>query len=338
MKWLGRQTGGVGGFTLVEVIVAMLIASVLMGGVVSVFIKFVNSTSEQSSLDDINAEVSALFKVMEKDVMMAGYGVPSSTRVASQLNCSVSDQTFCLDNSDRLFLADGWGILKSITDNGEVDGQVASTYMTYLANKKSSSAGGYSTQLKADVAAGTTALSVLSFNVNASEELHSSATDFAIDSALIIGDGTRVEGHTLSAVTAPDSLRTPAKDPLINSFVSASTNYVVPAAVWYVRSDPDGKKYSNGDPVYWLYRNGYKVLPYVSNFKVLYGYDAKSDGLQQWSGTVPPANADIPTGVDGNAAFSLSYLKAIQITLTVKSVLKSGLTTTPYQTVILLRN
>ncbi|MGD1075400.1 MAG: hypothetical protein ABR903_04900, partial [Thermodesulfovibrionales bacterium] len=50
---------------------------------------------------------------------------------------------------------------------------------------------------------------------------------------------------------------------------------VVPAIAWYVRLDPNNAKYPDGTPVYWLYRNQNRVIPYVDNFQVWYGYDAE---------------------------------------------------------------
>lgn len=345
MECIEKHPGGEAAFTLIETLIVILISSVLMGAVLSTFIQYVNTSSQQSAQDDINAEVGSLFKVIEKDVMMAGYGLPARTKIASHFNCNVGDQTFCVNNTDRLFIADGWQILKAVTDNNEDDGQIATNFMTFIANRKSSLAGGYSTQLKADNGTGDHAITVLALNINAGEELTVSAVDFIAGNALIIGDNTRIEGHTIKTVTPPETIETETNDPLLNSWLSAADHTVVPAIVWYVRSDPDGKTFSDGSPVNWLYRNGFKVLPNVSNFKVKYGYDAKNDGMQ-WSDTVPPTNNGVVGGTyddswapnpDG-VAFVLSSLKAIQITLTVKSVYKTDVKSTSYQTVILLRN
>lgn len=320
-----------------------------MGAVLTVFTQYVNTSAQQSNQDDINAEVNALFKVIEKDVMMAGYGLPTRTRIASHFNCNVGNENFCKNNSDRLFVADGWQVLSDVTDNNENDGQVATDYMTFIANKKSGSTGGYCTQLKVDNGAGAIGATLLALNINAGEELTVSATDFAAGSAIIIGDNARVEGHTLKTATLPETVETMVADPFIEAYQSAVDHSVVPATVWYVRRDPDGKTFSDGSAVYWLYRNNFKVLPNVSDFKIKYGYDTKNDGIQ-WSDTIPPTDNGVvggkyddswaPTtglGPDGTA-YVFSSLKLIQITITVKSVFKTDVKSTSYQTAILLRN
>lgn len=333
------------GFTLIEMLIVMVISSVLMGAVLSLFIQYVNTSAQQSAQDDINAEVSSLFKVIEKDVMMAGYGLPARTKIASHFNCIAADPAFCVNNTDRLFVADGWQILRAVTDNNEDDGQIAANFMTFIANRKSSAAGGYSTTVKADIGTGINTMTLLALNINSGEELTVSATDFSADNALIIGDNARVEGHAIRIVTPPDTVETMALDPVIQPYLAAVDHSVVPATVWYVRNDPDGKTFSDGSPVNWLYRNGFKVLPNVSNFKVKYGYDTKNDGIQ-WSDTVPPTNNGVVGGkyddswapTPDGGAYVFSSLKLIQITLTVKSVYKTAVKSTPYQTAILLRN
>ncbi len=358
MKYDAKQREDEAGFTLIEMIIVVLIASVLMGVVMSTFIQYVNTSAQQSAQDDINAEVASLFKVIEKDVMMAGYGLPSRTRVASHFNCNVGDQTFCVNGTARLFISDGWQIIKAITDNGEDDGQIVTTpnnYLTYITVSKSSTAGGYGTTLKADILPGTNIITLLSLNINAGEEFTVTTTDFYKDSAFIIGDNTRVEGHTIKVVSPLDKVETVSFDPVINPYQTSATHSVVPAHVWYVRNDPDGKTFRDGSPVNWLYRNGFKVLPNVSNFNVKYGYDTKNDGIQ-WSDTVPPANnnTDLVSGTYDNWAstppisgtpngpdsipYDFSGLKVIQITLTVKSMYKTEVKSFTYQTTILLRN
>ena len=348
MRYTGKNPAAAAGFTLLETIMVVLISSVLLGAVLSMFVQYSNSFSQLSAQDAMNAEVSALFKVIEKDVMMAGYGLPTRTRIASFYNYSSVDANSGINHTDRLYVADGWQIIKAITDNNEDDGRIVNTptnYLTYITTRKASAAGGYGTQLKTDSAAGSTTLSLLALNINAGEEFTVSATDFIQGNAFIIGDNARVEGHTIASVTPPDTVVAMATNPMKQLYQSAVNHTVVPAHVWYVRKDPDGQKFSDGSPVYWLYRNSYKVLPNVTDFKIKYGYDTNNDGIQ-WSNTVPPTNTGTTGGIydeswapnpDG-IPYDFSSLKMIQISLTVKSAYKTSVKSNTYQTSILLRN
>jgi hypothetical protein len=254
----------------------------------------------------------------------------------------VADETFCKPGTDRLFLADGSQLLKDVSKNNEDDGEILEEYMTDLANAKGGAAGGYRAQLADNVAAGATSATVANLNINSGEERNVSENDFMDNTAFIIGDGTRVEGHRIDSVdTDTRSISLLADELFSQTYLSADNNPVVPATAWYIRSDPDGKKYSNGDTVYWLYRNGYRALPNVDNFQVQYGYDANNNGIQ-WADTIPPTNG---AGPDDDwapnpdaVAFNISQLKMVKIVITIKSVYKGTVRTTDYEKRIQLRN
>jgi hypothetical protein len=84
-------------------------------------------------------------------------------------------------------------------------------------------------------------------------------------------------------------------------------------------------------------------MQYVDNFQVQYGYDAKSDGIQ-WADTVPPPNAPIDGTYDSwvptpdGVTYDFSFLKVIKIIVTIKSQIKGTTQTTPYQTILYIRN
>lgn len=330
------------GFSLLELLIVMAISSVLMGTAISIFGVFVNTSSEQSILDNNNSEISLVSKFIEKELMLAGYGLPQSTRVASDNNCNVGNETFCVNGTDRLFIADGTQLLKDITDNNEADGTIAIPEMTNIANSKNGTVGGYCTYLTSNASTGATSLSLQNLNINLGEELATNPVtkDFISNNALIIGDNSRVEGHRIASVGAAVTLM--SLDPIVaaTGYLIAATPQpiIVPAAAWYVRNDPDGRKYNDGTPIRWLYRNNYKVMPHVDNFQVQYGYDEKNDGIQ-WADTVPPPVIASPNGIpDDVTSFIFSYLKIIRVTMTVKSVYKTKVKTTNYVKEILLKN
>ena len=349
------------GFTLIELVIVMLISSVLLGAVLTSYITYINTVSKESAQDRINAEVTAVFNIVEKDIMMAGYGLPKGTRVACHNDCNAGGESFCKAHTDRLFLADGWELLTDITDNHEEDDQISQQlYMTYLADAKNSTVGGYRALLAADVAVAAASLTVVALNINNGEE--NTATppyddDFKDGMAFIIGDATRVEGHRIDTVNAGSkSISILANDHIIQNFQALSSPSVVPATAWYVRSDPDGKKYRDGTPVYWLYRNGDRVMQYVDNFQIQYGYDANNDGIQ-WADTVPPPATrirpstkpdpdpqedpwidDLWVPTPDGQTFDFPQLKVVKIILTIKSENKENIQRTPYQTIIYIRN
>jgi prepilin-type N-terminal cleavage/methylation domain-containing protein len=351
------KTKTINGFTILEVLIVMLISSVLMAAVLNSYITYINSVSKEMAQDKINAEVNSVFKILEKDIMMAGYGLPKGTRVASHNNCNAADETFCKANTDRLFLADGWELLTDITDNHEDDGQISATYMTYISDAKNCTVGGYRALLTADVTGGAFSLTVADLNINNGQESTASPpydNDFKDGNAFIIGDSTNVEGHRIDTVSAGISLL--ANDQFSGTYLQASAPSVVPATAWYLRNDPDGKKYRDGSTVYWLYRNGDRVMPYVDNFKIQYGFDANNDGVQ-WADTVPPPATRIrpstkpspdpgedPWIDDGwvptpdGQTFDFAQLKVVKIILTIKSENKGVFQRTSYQTVIYIRN
>jgi len=330
------------GFSLLELLIVLLVSSVLMGAAVTLFVTFVNTSAEQSIQDTISSEVSLVSKILEKELMLAGYGLPLSTRVASDNNCNVSDETFCVNGTDRLFIADGTQLLKDITDNNEDDGKIGDTEMTNIANAKNSAVGGYCTYLLADAVTGATSLSLQNLNVNLGQERAANPTtnDFIENNALILGDNSQVEGHRIAAIGAAVSLMPLDSIVATLGYLSAAvpSPVVVPASAWYVRNDPDGRKYPDGTVVRWLYKNNYKVLPNVDNFQVQYGYDANNDGIQ-WADTVPPPVIASPNGIpDDVTPFIFSYLKIIRITMTIKIVYKTKVKTTLYTKEILLKN
>lgn len=331
------------GFSLVELLIVMAVSTVIIAAALASYITYVNSSAKESAQDTVNAEVATIFNVIGKEVMNAGYALPIITRVASNNNCTVADEDFCKSGTDRLFLADGAKLLRDVTDNKEDDGTISTTYMTYLANAKGGSTGGYRAQLAADVATGDTSATVVNLNINSGEELNVTINDFLNDTAFIIGDGTNVEGHRIDTTdTDAGSISLLTHEVFNHLYLVASNHSVVPATAWYVRSDPGGRRYSNGDTVYWLYRNGTRALPYVDNFQVQYGYDASGNGIE-WADTIPPANIAADTYDDWAptpdlVTFSIDQLKVIKVNIAVKSVYRGTVRTTDYQKIIQLRN
>jgi len=327
------------GHTLPELLLALGISAILLTALTAVSLTFLESAARERAHDRANSEVSSVFRTLEKEVMMAGYALPNETRVAGDSDAGAGDQTFCKAHSDRLFIADGCKILRDVTDNHEEDGAIQGRFVTPIAGAKNGAKGGYAAQLAEDTVIGAPSLTVDTFDLNAGmEDEDSHAPDYDNDflpgRALILATkgGNLVEGHRF--VTAHFSSKTidlQPHDSIGHSYPSAAS-LVVPATAWYVRIDPQGRTYSDGSPVYWLYRDREKALPFVERLKVEYGYDDNGDGLE-WFRTIPPAAAVID-----KFPFRLSQLKVLRITLTTRFLFKGTSTLTDYTKTILLRN
>ncbi len=318
------------GFSLVELLVALVIFMIVIAASFSTYITFVNSTNRESALATMNSDVMIALNLMERDIRMAGFGLPEETRVASDNNCNVGDEAFCKDNSDRLFVADGWEILRDFTDNQENDGQIPTSptdYYSKISDAKSN--GGYKASLSSDVSAGATSITVNVLNIDSADERADPDTpngeDIKDNHALIIADKTNfhVDGHRIRTVSS-NTVNFLSKDPLQNAYLATDSS-VVPAIAWYVRNSTDGEKYPDGTDIYWLYRNETKVIPDIDAFQIRYGYDAKNDGIECDS-VIPPqnlkdCNTGSPTGnndkPDGQA-FSFADLRVVEVQLSVK--------------------
>ncbi|MBI4687381.1 MAG: type II secretion system protein [Nitrospirae bacterium] len=316
------------GFTLVELMVTIAIFSFVIAASYATYINFIHSTTRESQLTSINADAATTLKLLERDIKMAGFGLPQTTRAASHNNCNVSNEDFCKNNTDRIFMADGWEILRDFTLNKEDDGQIPTSpdYYSKIANSKAN--GGYRAQLTSDASLSATSVAVDVLNIDSADERDdpddddgSPLVDIKDNKSFIISDNIKVEGHRIGSLTGT-TINLLSNESLNNTYLAGNSS-VAPALGWYVRKDSSGKKYPNGDNIYWLYRNQNRVIPYVDNLQIQYGYDAfpnstTQGGIQSvdWADTMPP-----PSGIpDGESLFQFNYLRAIKIILTIKVV------------------
>ncbi|MFN3479296.1 MAG: PilW family protein [Thermodesulfovibrionales bacterium] len=312
------------GFTLIELMVVIGIFGIVLAAAFSAYVYFVNSTTRESELTMINSDVATVLKLLERDIQMAGFGLPVETRVASHNDCNAGNENFCKSGTDRLFVADGWEILRDFTDDQKDDGLIPTSptdYYSRIANSKNDS-GGYRSPLSSPATSGTSQITVDTINIDSSDERSDpdqNGKDIKDNKSLIISDGQNVEGHRIATMSG-NTINLLSNDYLIKNYPQDSR--VVPAIAWYVRKDSTGKKYPDGSDVYWLYRNENKVMPYVEDFQIRYGYgafpnDPLKGGIQEndWSDKVPPDHNPDSVGL-----FDFRYLKALEITLKIKYV------------------
>ena len=272
------------GFSLVELMVTFVIVSVVIAGVVGGYYSFIDISRETIKQTSVDANVKMALKLIQRDLNMAGYGLPPNrTRVASNDGSGMLDEptdgvdyncdgdTLDLINIDRIFIADGWQILTDVTDNGEEDGNIMTSptdYFSIIANVREN--GGYFTSLTVPVTAGDSDLTVASVNINSGDEYQAPDNDFTNNTAVNIygpdGGGTiHLEGRRITTITSPGGIITlKTGETFVNGFTTADS-VVVPGIAWYV-------EIKAGDNVPWLYRNENKIISYLVDLQFEYGY------------------------------------------------------------------
>lgn len=358
-KYLFSQKG----FSLVELLIVMALTAFVGAAAVSTYSTFVSNSTRDLALNALNIDTKIALRLLENDIQMAGFGLPMAARAADDENCEYNASSFCKNGTDRLFLADGTQMLTDVTDNGENDGNIptpptSSIDYASLISQIKRNGGGYNAPLTNAANTGNTSLTINMLNIDIGQENllngNTPSNDFIANQALIITDSTntpdtKVEGHiigSISGTTLSLAANEAISGPISGSYAVGSQ--VVPAVAWYVIIDPDGNTYSDGTPMYWLYRNQNKVIPNVDNFQVTYGYYAPGGGIVWDSGpnntTTPASTGTIPptTVTTLHQPFNLSYpnndLKAIGITLTIKFVYKGNTQYTTYHTIVALQN
>ena len=309
------------GFTLVEMLVSLVIFAVVLAGTMGGYIGFQQGTRVAVKQQKLDSDIKLTLKLLQRDLNMAGFGLPRITRVASDdqsvtLTEVVVGFDFNEDDdreddivSDRIFMADGWEILKDITDNGEIDGNIVESptdYYSKIGAKREK--GGYKAAPAASVTAGATAVSVDDTNLNLDEEYNTADGDIKSNTAVIIaGDDNssvfHVEGARV-ALVAGTAINLVSGESLLNAYTQSSSE-VVGGIAWYV----DMK---TNDAVPWLYRNNDKVVPHALDFQIQYGFDIDRDGLE-WASTVPGSGT---VDGDSDARAKADSLKSVKITLT----------------------
>ena len=336
------------GFSMVELMVALAVFSLVLAGVVTGYVSLKQATESSQAQAAADADVQLALKLIQRDLNMAGYGLARATRVASgdgQQTIAEADAGFDrngdddLDDdiaTDRLFVANGWEILTDVTVNGAEDGDIATApedYFSAIANRREN--GGFAARLTNDNPAGSQFLGlqvlddagvpVSNLNVNFGVECPvgtcardaSEDDDFKSDRAVIVfgqdGSGAaHLEGHRL-ADAAGGGVTLLGDEALAFDYRAAGSE-VVPAIAWYVER-------KENDAVTWLYRDQDKVLANVVDMQVEYGYDLDNDGLE-WFGSVPPPPDLLgnPSPVDGelDTRKRVEALKSVRVVLTVK--------------------
>ena len=362
------------GFSLIELMVILIIIAGVLAGITSGFRLFTEHSSTLTEKNKENAAVKAAIKLLQRDLNMAGFGLPTETRIAASddyvlaresdfnlsydcnndgaSNGNITEQCIGYDvDSDgyistnpiyreRLFIADGWTILEDVTDNQDIDGEIVENPVNYfykISNKKDTS-NGYKTKLSASYPANSIAIALQTLNINSGDEYNASSNDFSEDGALILyGHDTTSTNYWIEGH-------------LISSINTSSNtiNFQLNDGLLNTYDENDSIVVpaitwyvSDKDNTLWLYRNEDKVLPNVIGFQIDFGFDIDHDGLQ-WYPTLPPANNSVIDNMnflttDGDIFNSiLKSLKAVRIAIVMKD--QSDNLLHVYKKIVVLKN
>ncbi|MEW6481412.1 MAG: prepilin-type N-terminal cleavage/methylation domain-containing protein [bacterium] len=255
------------GFTLVEIMISLAILAGVIAGLSYMYGSMVSLSSSERRKAELNTDIGISLNLLERDIMMAGFGTSDKARVAS----------FDGTDTDRLFLADAWEILRDFTDNGYDDGIISEDSYGAISSiegdEEQEGGGGYFARLAANAGTGSEFIIINRLDIDTGTALHND-DDFKEDNALIIHSGlTRPpQGHRITTIQPADlGWRVNLLDPLREEYNIANIPTVVPAICYHIGVDNENRS--------WLYRNNERVLPDVENLSVEYGYDVSGNRI-----------------------------------------------------------
>jgi len=286
------------GITLVEIMVSLLILSVFIVGIVAFYGRFITATSAERRRAEENTNIALTLTIIDRDIKMAGFATPDIIKVASE------DGTG-LNGTDRLFIADGWEMMRDFTDNGDDDGVIPQEpidiYSTITTKAKE---GGYFGATIQNAGTGNTSIVIQDTDINSTGDGDIKENSSIIIQAMIGGAPNGLpEGYrttNIAPLVPPPGFRINLRENLRREYLMNSM--VVPSFCYYIQRDNEG---------FWLFRNNIRVLPDVRGFQVEYGYDGNNDRIleaNEWVNRLPPAYTNNP-----------NRLRAIRVSLGVRS-------------------
>lgn len=270
-------------FTLVELLVATVIGLLVVGAAYFIYNFFFKMTTEERTKLKTIQEVRLALSVLEDDIKHASFGYPKTPPSPSPChdksicvfaledNCTYGKETFCKTGEDRLFIGNGWQIIRDFaepidpkTNQGPPDGFISNAKYEVIAGKH------FYAKVHSYVK-GEKKVTVDKVDLDGNGE-----KDFRSGEAIIIcgrkrGADSGQEGRRISKVSDNTLKFNTTELPLYyDENCGTDKGYVIPAVAWYVRKQSG---------IYWLYRNNDAVLPNVESFQVKVGYDKNGDGI-----------------------------------------------------------
>ena len=88
------------GFTLIEIMVALALTSIIMAGIMAAYISQLKSHVTQQTIVEMQQNLRSAMQHMEKEIRMAGYDDPNKTSVASITTVLANTFGFTMDLND----------------------------------------------------------------------------------------------------------------------------------------------------------------------------------------------------------------------------------------------
>ncbi len=280
------------GFTIIELLVSISVFSLILIAATNFYVKSLSKTTRERLKAFKQNEIKEVFRLIEDDIRHADFGYDNKTDNDNNDNKSIaiyaldkcgssSNETFCKPNTSRIFIADGWQIIRDFTQDNCPDGDISDTDYEIILNKFKAEVVSYT--------AGNKNITLDTLNIDSkcrkpsssalcgSDNNTSGCNDIKDNKALIIArchdssnnfgvEGRRIGGVNNTTITFVDN-----ESPLTYNICNQAYSVAFPAVVWYVR------KNSNG--IFSLYRNERQVIEDVENFVVRVGYDSNDDGV-----------------------------------------------------------
>ncbi len=282
------------GFTIVELLVSISIFSIILVAASDFYINSMRESSKERLKAFKENEVKEVFRLIEDDIRHADFGYDNKTDNDNNDNKSIAiyaldkcgsgaNETFCKPNTSRIFIADGWQIIRDFTQDNCPDGDIIDTDYETILNKFKAEVVSYTPGNK-NITLNTLNIDSKCRQANTSALCGSNTSDcndFKDNKALIIArcyDGSNnfgVEGRRIGGISSTTISFISNENFLTYYNCNQAYSVAFPAIVWYIR------KNSNG--VFSLYRNENQVIQDVDNFVVRVGYDTNGDGIIQSS-------------------------------------------------------
>ncbi|MBU1449088.1 prepilin-type N-terminal cleavage/methylation domain-containing protein [Patescibacteria group bacterium] len=271
------------GWTLIEIMIALFILSIILVGVYAFLQNSIEISIREKNFAEFQSDTKLALSVIEQDLKMASFGMPVSCRAASNDSGGIVINSVA---TDRLFLANGWEIIRDFTADGYEDTEITESSYTKIAQKKGKdNRGGYSGILSSDANQGAFSILLDDKNIDLGDEVTIDDDIRETEAVIMYENSAQItEGHRIASITGNNITLGGSLD---NDY-PAATSQVVPAIAYYLQDV--GNRY-------WLYRNGSKILADVQDFQVEYGYDVTQDRTisdTEWFSDIP-SPLDDPT-------------------------------------------
>ena len=306
------------GFTILEMIIAIFIMLSIMAISYKFYLKFFNIFSKEKIKSQLQAQLQDTFEIIEDDIRHASFGLLKQNNgiCLYVIDDNCTNSALCVPGTDRLFIGDGWQIIRDFTVDNCPDGDISdATYQVLVSRKFYANVISYTMDSKS-IVLDRIDIDNTCRNVNNLCGSENSCDDLLDNKAFIIcgcqnlkGEHCQ-EGRRISSVDKISRTLTFLANSRSLSCYKCNGAKVVPAIVWYVKKDKNNN--------YWLYRNQQKVIKNVVDFVVCAGYDLNGDGIVSGNFDGGKCNGEYLSKIPNNASFSKLKFLVVSIKMVYK--------------------